>query len=230
MTAGGRGAEKPKPVIIFGTSDFAQLAYVYLSKDSPYRVVAFTVHQKYLTDRQLLGVDVVPFEEVEQRYAPEEHAMFVAIGFSKLNRVRTEMYQDCKRRGFSPISYISSRAFHLDEVEIGENSFVFEANVIQPFVRIGNNVILWCGNHIGHHVTIGDNCFIASHAVISGRVTIGSNCFVGVNATIRDGVTIASNCIIGAGAVILKDTVEGGVYRGVNTEPAPYGSHELTRL
>jgi len=196
MTAGGRGAEKPKPVIIFGTSDFAQLAYVYLSKDSPYRVVAFTVHQKYLTDRQLLGVDVVPFEEVEQRYAPEEHAMFVAIGFSKLNRVRTEMYQDCKRRGFSPISYISSRAFHLDEVDIGENSFVFEANVIQPFVRIGNNVILWCGNHIGHHVTIGDNCFIGAHSII------------------LPGVTIGDSCIVAAASVVARDLPSGSLVTG----------------
>jgi len=219
-----------KQVIIFGTSDFAQVAYVYLSKDSPYRVAAFTVHEQYLTEPQLLGLDVVPFEQLERRYSPAEYAMFIAVGFSKLNRLRTDIYQLCKRKGYELISYISSHAVHLGDIEIGDNCFVFEANVLQPFVRIGNNVILWCGNHIGHHVTIGDNCFIASHAVISGRVTIGSSCFIGVNATIRDGVKIEERCIIGAGAVILKDTVKGGVYRAVNTEPAPYGSDDLTRF
>jgi sugar O-acyltransferase (sialic acid O-acetyltransferase NeuD family) len=219
-----------KQVVIFGTGDFAQVAYVYLSKDSPYRVAAFTVHEKYIAERTLLGLDVVPFEQLEKRYPPSSYAMFVAVGFSKLNRIRTELYGLCKRRGYELITYINSRAFRLDELEIGDNCFVFEANVIQPFVKLGNNVVLWCGNHIGHHVTIGDNCFIASHAVVSGRVTIGANCFIGVNATIRDGVRIEPNCIIGAGAVILKDTVEGGVYRGANTDPAPYGSDELTRF
>jgi len=219
-----------KQVVIFGTGDFAQVAYVYLSKDSPHRVAAFTVHEKYIAERTLLGLDVVPFEQLETRYPPSSYAMFVAVGFSKLNRIRTELYSLCKRRGYELITYINSRAFRLDELEIGDNCFVFEANVIQPFVKLGNNVVLWCGNHIGHHVTIGDNCFIASHAVVSGRVTIGANCFIGVNATIRDGVKIEPNCIIGAGAVVLKDTVEGGVYRGVNTDPAPYGSDELTRF
>lgn len=219
-----------KQVVIFGTSDFAQVASVYLSKDSPHRVAAFTVHEKYLKERTLLGLDVVPFEELEGRYPPASYAMFVAVGFSKLNRIRTDIYALCKSRGYELITYINSRAFHFDDIEIGDNCFVFEANVIQPFVKIGNNVVLWCGNHIGHHVTIGANCFIASHAVVSGRVTIGANCFIGVNATIRDGVKIEQNCIIGAGAVILKDTVEGGVYRGVNTEPAAYRSDELTRF
>jgi sugar O-acyltransferase (sialic acid O-acetyltransferase NeuD family) len=216
-----------KQVVIFGTTDFAQVAYVYLTEDSPYRVAAFTVHERYIAEPRLFGLDIVPFEEIERRFPPDDHAMFVAIGFKRLNRVRAEMYQACKGKGYSLISYVSSKAVHSGRYEVGENTFIFESNVIQPFVRIGNNVIIWCGNHIGHHVTIGDHCFIASHAVIPGHVTIGENCFVGVNATIRDGVTIAPNCIIGAGAVVLKDTKEGEVYRAVATEPAPYRSDEL---
>ena len=65
---------------------------------------------------------------------------------------------------------MSSDAYLVTEVEIGENCFIFEANVIQPFVRIGDNVVMWSGNHIGHDSTIGSHCFIASHAVISGNV------------------------------------------------------------
>ena len=95
------------------------------------------------------------------------------------------------------------------DVPIGDNCFVFEANVIQPGVRIGNDVVLWSGNHIGHDVEIGDHCFIASHVVVSGNVTIGNHCFLGVNATVRDGVTIAPRCVIGADALIMKDTEEG---------------------
>jgi sugar O-acyltransferase (sialic acid O-acetyltransferase NeuD family) len=216
-----------KPVVIFGTTDFAQVACVYLNEDSPYRVAAFTVHERFITEPKLLGLDVVPFEEVERRFPPDGFAMFVGVGFKRLNRIRSEICLQCKQKGYRLISYVSTKAMHIGGYEIGENTFVFEANVIQPFVRIGSNVIIWCGNHIGHHVTIGDHCFIASHAVIPGHVVIRENCFIGVNATIRDGVTIAPNCIIGAGATILKDTKEGEVYRAVATEPAPYRSDEL---
>ena len=50
-------------------------------------------------------------------------------------------------------------------------------------------------------------------------MTIGERCFIGVNATFRDGVTVAPDCVIGAGALIMKDTVEGGVYAVRGTNP-----------
>jgi UDP-3-O-[3-hydroxymyristoyl] glucosamine N-acyltransferase len=95
---------------------------------------------------------------------------------------------------------------------VGDNCFILEDNTIQPYVRIGSNVTLWSGNHIGHDAVIDDHCFLASHIVVSGYVHIGSNCFIGVNATLRNSITIAPETLIGAGAVIMKDTVEKGVY------------------
>ena len=103
---------------------------------------------------------------------------------------------------------------------VGENTFIFEANVIQPFVKIGDNVVMWSGNHIGHHTHIASHCFIASHAVISGHVTIGESCFIGVNATLRDGIDIAPRCVIGAGAVVLADQEEGRCWRRPRRVPS----------
>ena len=59
-----------KPVVIFGTGDFARVASVYLSQDSPHEVAAFTVHHSYITEPTLLGKPVVPFEELVDRYPP----------------------------------------------------------------------------------------------------------------------------------------------------------------
>src|SRR6185312_5103753 len=174
-----------KRAVIFGTTDFAEIAYVYLTADSEYAVDAFTVHERYIKSRTLLGVDVVPFEELETKFPASDYAIFVAIGFKRVNALRTEMYQLCKSKGYEMITYLNSKTSHWGHIEVGDNTFIFENNVIQPFVKIGNNTILWSGNHIGHHSTIGNNCFIASHAVISGHVTIGDNCFIGVNATFR---------------------------------------------
>jgi sugar O-acyltransferase (sialic acid O-acetyltransferase NeuD family) len=214
-------------VVVFGTTDFAQVAAEYLRADSPHEVVAFTVHERYIEERELLGLPVVPFEQLAERYPPSSTAMFVAIGFSGVNRTRRAMYEECKGKGYELVSYVSSKALPFGELEVGDNTFVFEANVIQPFVRIGSNVIVWSGNHIGHHSRIGDHCFIASHAVISGNVRIGEETFVGVNATFRDGVKVAPRNVIGAGALIMRDTEEGDVFSVPGTKPRDMKSWDL---
>ena len=214
-------------VVLFGVGDFAQVACEYLRHDSPHEVVAFTVNERYIEEPELLGLPVVPYEQLEERFPPSQCAMFVAVGFSGVNKTRRELYDECKGKGYELISFVSSKAMHLGEVELGDNCFVFEANVIQPFVRIGSNVIIWSGNHIGHHARIGDHCFIASHVVISGNVTIGEETFVGVNATFRDGVSVAPRCLIGAGALVMKDTEEGGVYSVRGTEPRDVKSWDV---
>jgi sugar O-acyltransferase (sialic acid O-acetyltransferase NeuD family) len=214
-------------VVLFGTGDFAQVACEYLHRDSPHEVVAFTVHEQYIEESELLGREVVPFERVEELHPPSKFAMFVALGFSGVNKTRRALYEECKGRGYELISYVNSRAIHWGDLDIGDNCFIFEANVIQPFVRIGSNVVLWSGNHIGHHTRIADHCFIASHVVISGNVTLGDETFVGVNATVRDGITVAPRCVIGAGALIMKDTEEGGVYSVPGTQARPMKSWEL---
>ena len=217
-----------RPVVIFGAGDFARIAEVYLREDSPHEVVAFTVNRDYIESEQLSGLPVVPFEELERTHPPGEYSMLVAAGFSGVNKLRTEVYTRCKELGYELVSYVCSKAIHWGgELAVGDNTFVFEANVIQPGVTIGSNVVLWSGNHIGHDSTIEDNVFIASHAVISGNVTIGHSSFVGVNATFRDGVTVAPRCVIGAGALIMKDTEEGEVYAVRGTTPLEKKSWDL---
>lgn len=215
-------------VVLFGIGDFARTARVYLETDSGHRVSAFTVHQSFVESPSLDGVPVVPFETLTTTHPPDRHSMLVAVGFSGVNRVRREIYEQCKEMGYELITYVNSRAVFWDELQIGDNCFVFEGNVIQPNVRIGNDVIIWSGNHIGHDSRIEDHCFVASHAVISGNVTIGESSFVGVNATFRDGVTVGAKCVIGAGALIMRDTIEGEVYSVRGTEPAAKKSWELT--
>jgi sugar O-acyltransferase (sialic acid O-acetyltransferase NeuD family) len=217
-------------VVIFGVGDFARVASVYLTKDSPYEIVAFTAHKRYIQESELLNHKVVPFERLEDLYPPDQYAMFVAVGFSRVNKARAELYHLCKSKGYELISYINSKATYWSDIEVGDNCFIFENNVIQPFVKIGNDVTIWSGNHIGHDASIGDHCFIASHAVISGNVNIGPYCFIGVNATISDKVIVAPECFIGAGAIILRNTKERGVYIAQPTKLSPVTSSELEGL
>jgi sugar O-acyltransferase (sialic acid O-acetyltransferase NeuD family) len=216
-----------KKAVIFGTTDFAQVARIYLRDDSEYDVVAFTVNEQYLTEPMLAGLPVVPFERIAESHPPSEHVAFIGVGFSKVNAARRSVYETLKSLGYTTPTYVHSTVHRWPETNYGEACFIFENNVIQPYVTIGDNCVLWSGNHIGHHTKIGNNVFIASHIVISGKCTIGDNCFLGVNATLRDGLTVAPDCVIGAGAILLKDTVPSGVYKAGATEALERRSDEL---
>lgn len=210
-----------KKLVLIGAGEQALLANEYFTHDSDYDVVAFSVERQYLNEPMLEGKPVVPYEELEQRYPASAYSAFVAIPSSQLNRLRKRFYLELKGKGYHLPSYVSSKAFAWRNVKIGENSFIFENNVLQPYVEVGNNVILWSGNHVGHRTIIRDHVFIASHAVISGYCDIGEGSYLGVNCTLNDGIKIAPSCLIGSGALIVKDTEPEKIYIGSPGKPMP---------
>lgn len=211
---------KKKRLIIIGAGEFAEIAYEYFTHDSEYEVLAFSVEQSYISHERLFDLPVVPFENLEQLYSPDDVEVFVAVTFTKMNRIRTKLYHAAKAKGYQCARYISSQAFVWHNVKLGENCFIFENNVIQYHAEIGNNVVLWSGNHVGHRTKIGHNCFVSSQVVISGYTEIGENCFLGVNSTFADSIKVAKDCFIGAGALITKNTTEAQVFPGKPTEPS----------
>ena len=60
-------SETKEKVVIFGTGSFAEVAYYYFMKDSPYKVVAFTVDRGLATSDTKFGLPVVFFDAVEKR-------------------------------------------------------------------------------------------------------------------------------------------------------------------
>ena len=221
---------KNKSLVIVGDSAFAQVAYEYFTHDSDYTVVAFSVEKKYRTTDEMMGLPVVDFEEIEKKYDPASHAIYVAVVYTELNRLRTRLVAAAKEKGYSLASYISSRAFVWQNVKVGEHCFIFEDNTVQPFSEIGDNVVLWSGNHIGHHSKVGDHCFVSSHVVISGFAEIGQRSFLGVNSTISNNVVIGEDCWIGPGLLILKDTEPGKLFKGVAGEPAKVSALRFFRV
>lgn len=209
-----------KKLLLFGDSAFAEVAYELFTHDSDYEVVAFVVSKEFRKRDSLFGLPVVDFETVEKAYPPSTHEMFIALVYQKLNRNRMKFYNEAKEKGYTLANYISSQAFVWRNVKLGDNVFIFENNVVQPFVEIGSNVVLWSGNHIGHHSKIKSHCFLASHIVVSGFVEIGEACFIGVNATLGNNLTVGRDCLIGAGALIVKDAPEGSLFKGPVTQPS----------
>ncbi|PWB21716.1 acetyltransferase [Flavobacterium sp. HTF] len=203
---------KTKKVVIFGTGDIAQLAKYYFDIDSTYEVVGFTVDKDYCLTPTFENLPLVPFDDIEKHFSPNDFEMFIALSYAKMNNLREIKYLKAKEMNYKIASYVSSHCSYLSQFSPGENAFILEDNTIQPYVKIGDNVTLWSGNHIGHHSVIENHNFISSHVVISGHCVIKPNCFIGVNATIGHQVIIAKETLVAAGAVIIKNTEEASVY------------------
>ncbi len=203
-----------KKVIIFGNKDLAELAHFYLENDPKYKlkytIHSFTMEKEFIpVDRKFKQYTIWDWKEI-LKLDPKEFLLFAPIANNKL---REKIYNEGKGKGFTFISYVSSKCTCFSS-KIGENCFILEDNTLQPFTEIGNNCVLWSGNHIGHHSIIEDNCFFTSHVVVSGHCNIGKGSFLGVNSTLRDGITIGENCVIGMGSLVTKSTKPNKTYFG----------------
>ncbi len=200
-------------VVIFGTLDIAELAHYYLTHDSEHEVVAFALTEEFIHESSFLGLPVIPFETIESYYSTDQVSLFAPMTARGMNRRRENIFLQIKNKGYSMVSYISSKATIFDN-QIGENCFILENNTIQPFVSIGDNVVLWSGNHIGHHSRINNHVFFTSQVVLSGHCEVGKYSFLGVNSTIRDAVTLGEGTFVAMAAAITSNTDPWSVYKG----------------
>jgi sugar O-acyltransferase (sialic acid O-acetyltransferase NeuD family) len=216
-------------VIIFGTGQIAEIAHFYFKNDSNHEVVAFTVNKDFLKSNNFHSLPVIPYEDIVSEYPPDKFKFFLPISYQNINKLRAEKFEDVKKKGYECVSYISSKATYYN-TPVGENCFIFENNVIQPYTKIGDNCVIWSGNHIGHHSIIHNHCFLASHIVVSGNVEIGEYTFIGVNATIRNNVKIGKENVIGASSVLLSNTNDREVFPSLETEKSRVPSNRLRSI
>lgn len=199
-------------LILLGTGKFAEYVSICFNNDSVHRVAAYVTDSIESKLKTFMGKRVIPFQEVEKRYPPDQYLAFVAIGPDRLNRRRTELYHQIKRKGYKLVSFTSTLAFIWRNVTMGDNCFIGEYTTLQPFTSIGNNVIVSQRAHIGHNDVIKDNVFISPHALILGDVNVGKNCLIGENSTLTDRISIADDTVIGPMCFINKSTKPRGVY------------------
>lgn len=203
-----------KKLLIFGIKDFAELAWYYFTHDSEYEVVAFVLSEEYMPEnRNFHELPVVAFEDVEKIYHIEKHDFFVPMSPVKMNTVRENIYKKVKEKGYRVPSYISSQAKICNGFNnIGENCFILEGSVVQPFVKIGDNSIIW-NAHLGHHSVIENNVFIAK-SILCGHVTVEDNSFIGAGTTIAENRTIKKGTFVAMNSGVIMNTVEWRAYAG----------------
>jgi sugar O-acyltransferase (sialic acid O-acetyltransferase NeuD family) len=202
-----------KPVIVFGNQDSASTTHYYLSTDSPYQVAAFTVDQDRITNTSHENLPVIPFENIQEEFPPDQFDFIFPAGFQladpyNTNIFRRNRYECIKSMGYDFINYVSSQALVATNVTIGKNVLIYEGSIVQPFVEIGDNTIVRSGVNLGHHSIVKDHCFISAEVTVGSRANIGSQTFIGLNTTVLNSITISDGSFIGASSLINRDTHE----------------------
>lgn len=217
-------------IVVFGSGAIAEVATVYLERDSAHRIVGYTADAAYCKSDRFFDKPVVPWETLETAFPPDQVKLLGPLSFRRLNQFRRDRYLEGKARGYAFISFVHPSC-HVYTEDIGENCFILEQNVIQPFVRIGNNVMMWSGNHIGHHSVVGDHCFLSSQVGLSGSVVIGELCFLGGQVGIGAGVVVGKSCFFGERTVVVREQVpDGSVYLAQTSARSKHDSSRLARI
>jgi len=220
-----------RKLILFGIGKIGQVAYHHFSTDSDYQVAAFATDAAYIPkDGHYEGLPMVDFADIEKQFPPQEHDMFIAVGYQDLNQLRAGRCADAKRKGYKLASYISSQNTHMRAGQVGENSFVMSGEPVQPQARVGDNCFIWTNAIVGHHAQIGNHCWVTSGVVIGGNSRVGDCCFLGLGATIGHEITIGNHSLIGAGALITKDAPENSVYIASETPRFRLTSQQFMKM
>jgi sugar O-acyltransferase (sialic acid O-acetyltransferase NeuD family) len=112
-------------------------------------------------------------------------------------------------------SFIHPTALIMNNVEIGDGSFIGAYSILTTNIKIGKHTILNRSNHIGHDCIIGDYFSAMPGAIVSGNVIISDIVYMGNNSSIRERLSIHSSSTIGMNSAVVKNISEPGVYVGV---------------
>jgi UDP-3-O-[3-hydroxymyristoyl] glucosamine N-acyltransferase len=102
----------------------------------------------------------------------------------------------------------------MDNVEIGEGSFIGAYSILTTNIKIGKHAILNRGNHIGHDCIIGNYFSAMPGAIVSGNVHIGNRVYLGTNSSVIEKKYLLHDIKIGANSTVVKDIEEPGIYVG----------------
>ena len=162
-------------------------------------------------DDQYVDEETFPISKLD----PEKHAVMIAVADSK---DRFDIVQRLPK-GVQFFNFIHPTALIMDNVEIGEGSFIGAYSILTTNIKIGKHAILNRGNHIGHDCRIGDYFSAMPGAIVSGNVTIYSLVYMGTNSSIREKLSIHSLSTIGMNSSVIKNIENSGTYAGC---PAKY--------
>lgn len=144
-------------------------------------------------------------------FDPNEFKIMIAVGNSKDRfNILSRLPKNTKF-----FSFIHTTSIILDNVEIGEGTYIGPFCLVTTNIKLGKHSILNRGCQIGHDSNIGDFFTAMPGSIVSGDVKIGIRSYLGTNSSIKEKITICDDVIIGLNSGVIKDILESGIYGGV---------------
>lgn len=160
-------------------------------------------------DDQYMDNDTLPLSELDI----EKYEVMVAIADPR------DRYNTIQRlpKGVKFFKFIHPTALVMEDVEIGEGSFIGANSILTTNIKIAKHAILNRGNHIGHDCVIGDFFSAMPGSVVSGNVKIGDRVYLGTNSSVREKISICSDVTVGLNSGIYKSIDKPGIYSSIKT-------------
>jgi sugar O-acyltransferase (sialic acid O-acetyltransferase NeuD family) len=145
------------------------------------------------------------------KFDPTKHVAMIAVADSK------DRYDIVQRlpKETKFFTFIHPTALLMENIEIGEGSFIGAYSILTTNIKIGKHTILNRGNHIGHDCRIGNYFSAMPGSIVSGNVTIHDLVYMGNNSSIREKLSVYNLTTIGSNAAVINNIEESGTYVGV---------------
>jgi sugar O-acyltransferase (sialic acid O-acetyltransferase NeuD family) len=202
-----------KPVIIIGNGGHARVLIDILLIQKR-EIIGYTAPNQ---ENNPYSITYLGGDEEILKYDSQEIELVNAIGSVSDTRLRANIFNIFKSKGYRFSTIIHPSAIISDTVILGEGVQVMAGAVIQPFVKIDDNTIVNTASSIDHDCRVGKHCHIAPGCVISGGVIVGEGTHIGTGTKIIQNVIIGENTLIGAGSLVLKNV---GANKKVYGSPA----------
>ena len=208
-------------VYIFGRGSAAEVAKSLIDASDEHRFVNYCLDAEYIGSS---STDVIAYDAI-----PRHSSVFVAMGYTDLNRHRAKIVDRVKTDGHKLINVGIDLCGFLD-IELGLNNLILPDSSIQPKAKIGTNVFIWSGSVVCHHSVIGDHVWLTAGSVIAGNTRVGSRIFVGANSTIASGLSVGDNVFIRAGVYIDSDIPNGSVDIRCSDKPSAVNADDFIKF
>lgn len=196
-----------RKLIVFGIAKHAEM--VAEIARSQFDFVGFTANRRFVTGDRIGDYPLFPFEELSERCAPSEHAVHVALEYSRQSADRARFVAEAEQLGFGIASVIHPSAIIAPSAVIGRHAFIGEGVIVQAFAKIGANVAINAGGLIGMSVEIAANVYLGTRVTVERYSRIATNCTFGNGSTIAEGRLVAAQCSLQARSVVASDVAVG---------------------
>jgi sugar O-acyltransferase (sialic acid O-acetyltransferase NeuD family) len=202
-------------VIIFGIGPISKTIFYSNKKNEKYKISCFTADQKYIKEKTLCGVPIVPFEKIETHYPPKTYDMLVVnVGSVAGTMSRKDMFLRAKKKGYHLTNYIDDNAHVVQDVTLGQNNIIMGNTHIGPTGIMGDNNFIRENIYLGHDFNVGNHNFLGPGCNIGGSVQIGNLNFIGMGTTVINNIEIKDENLVGAGSLVIRNIESCGKYMG----------------